>query len=304
MYAKLLTTKQNTVHKNLQHPLELVEAEIEKQGIVVIEGVNRMPVYHEPYVSPHMVAVLNHQGYSKGEYDLRPVHFGPHDFSVVYPNHTISAEESSDDYLVTLVVISQQFFEEIKHRLTYGATPFFHSNPLFRLSDEQYACMLDIVKLLKSVSKVEIDRKKDILTDIIDVLSQLARSFRVKTEVGPPGLSGKESTTGRTYFYQFYDLLVEHYLESREVAFYANKLCVSPKYFGSIIKQETGIGAGQWIAWYTIIRAKALLRHRTDLSVQQISNLLNFPDASSFSRYFRQNSGMTAKDYREQYINR
>ncbi len=293
-----------TVHKKLLHPLEQVEESIEKLGVIVLEGVDRMPVYHEPFISSHMVVVLNHQGFAKGEYDLRPVNFGPHDFSVVYPNHTILANESSDDYNVTFVVISQQFFEQIKHRLTYGATPFFHSNPLFHLTDEQYQCMIDIVKLIKSVSSLEIDRKMDILTDIIDVLSQLARNFRIKTEVQPPGISGKESATGRTYFYQFYDLLVEHYLESREVAFYANKLCVSPKYFGFIIKQETGIGAGQWIAWYTIIRAKALLRHRTDLSVQQISNLLNFPDASSFSRYFRQNSGMTAKEYRDQYINR
>ena len=287
------------MHKNLQHPLELVEAEIEKQGVVVIEGVNRLPVYHEPYISPHMVAVLNHQGYSKGEYDLRPVHFGPHDFSVVYPNHTISAEESSDDYLVTLVVISQQFFEEIKHRLTYGATPFFHSNPLFRLSDEQYACMLDIVKLLKSVSKVEIDRKKDILTDLIDVLSQLARSFRVKTEVGPPGLSGKESTTGRTYFYQFYDLLVEHYLESREVAFYANKLCVSPKYFGFIIKQETGISAGEWINRYVALQAKTMLARQHNLTIQQISNQMGFSEQASFSRFFKKHTGLSPTEYKE-----
>ena len=290
------------LNKDNIHPLEMMEDEIKKQGVVVLEGVNRMPVYHEPYISHHMMIVLNHQGYSTGEYDFRPVRFEQHDFSVVYPNHTILAEETSDDYNVTLVVISQQFFEVIKHRLTYGASPFFHKNPLFHLTDEQFECMCDIFQLLKSVSKTEIDRKADILTDIVDVLSQLARSFRIKTDITPPGLSGKDSTNGRTYFYQFYDLLVEHYLESREVVFYANKLCVSPKYFGFIIKQETGIGAGQWIAWYTLIRAKALLRHRTDLSIQQISNMLNFKDASSFSRYFHQNSGMTAKAYRDQFF--
>ena len=289
---------------NFVNPLEMMEDEIINRGVVVMEGVSRMPVYNEPYISHHMVIVLNHQGYSKGEYDFRPVSFEKHDISVVYPNHTILAEETSDDYNVTLVVISYQFFESIKHLLTYGATPFFHKNPLFHLTDEQYECMCDIFRLLKSVSNMDLDRKVDIMTDIVNVLSQLARSFRMKTNASSLALSGKEFATGRNYFYQFYDLLVEHYMESREVAFYAKKLCLSPKYFGYIIKQETGNGAGQWIAWYTIVRAKAFLRHRLDLSIQQISNMLNFPDASSFSRYFRQNGGLSAKEYREQFVNR
>lgn len=280
----------------------MMEEEITDTGIMVLDNVSSLPSYQEPYVSPHMMLVLSHRGCSNGEYDMRPVKFEAHDFSVVYPYHSILAHDSTDDYLVSIVVISHQYFENLRHRLTYGATPFFHNNPLFHLMDHQYECMCDMFRLLKSVSVLSIERKKDILADLVDVLSQLARSFRIKSDAPPPGLAGKESVTGKTYFYQFYDLLVEHYKESREVAFYAERLCVSPKYFGFIIKQETGIGAGQWIAWYTIICAKTLLRNRRDMSVQQISHMLNFSDASSFSRYFKQNSGMTAKEYRDQYV--
>lgn len=245
--------------------------------------------------------VVNHQGSSRGEYDMQPVEFGKHDFSVIYPNHSIIAYDTTDDYLVTIVVISSAFFEHIQHRLTYGATAFFHDQPLFQLSDKQYECVCDVLRLIKSVSQMDIDQKEQVLADIIDVLSRLARSFRLKLADAIPEGLGIEPASGKMYFYQFYNLLVEHYKDSREVAFYANKLCISAKYFGTIIKKETGEGPGVWIARYVISRSKAFLRQRLDMSIQQISQILNFPDASSFARYFRKNSGMTAREYRDQF---
>ena len=96
--------------------------------------------------------------------------------------------------------------------------------------------------------------------------------------------------------------LVAHHCESREVRFYARLLCLSPKYFGTIIKQETGVSAGEWIARYVVIRAKTLLRHRPDLTIQQIYQRLGFTDAATFSRYFKATAGMSAKAYRELWL--
>ncbi len=290
------------MNKPVLHPLESMQVEIEKNGWIVLENVNRMPVYNEPYISPHFMIVINHQGISHGEYDFQPIVFRKHDFAVIYPNHTILAKDTSEDYRVTLIVMSGPFFDKMRNRLTYENSSFYNRQPLFHLSEQQYNCMCDIVSLLNSVSKMDLERKSMVITDIIDVLTELSQEFYSKNTNYSEEKRTKKRANSRNYFYQFYELLVDYYLESREVAFYARKLCVSPKYFGFIIKRETGVSAGQWIARYVMIRAKDLLRHRTDLTIQQIAFMLNFDDYPSFSRFFKNNGGISAKVYRNQFL--
>ena len=156
------------------------------------------------------------------------------------------------------------------------------------------------MRLLKSVGGVDISRRTEVIADILDLLSLLADEFRQMSKAKTAFRSSENAISSRSYFNSFYESLVNHFRESREVRYYARQLCLSPKYFGTIIKQETGVSAGDWIARYVIIRAKTLLRYRPDLTIQQVYQRLGFSDAASFSRYFKNNTGMTAKEYREQ----
>lgn len=284
------------------HPLEALDKEIEETGLVVIDEVKKLPVYGEPYISPHLVLVLNHEGISHGEYDMCPVTFRRHEFSVIYPNHTILPKDSSDDYCVTFIIVSDWLYEQLRPRLTYGNSPMFHYQPSFQLSDEQYQCVCVATRLLKSVSRMDIKRRSDVIADILDLLSLLVDEFRQKSSPEAALSVGKKTSGTYSLFNRFYENLVAHHCESREVRFYARQLCLSPKYFGTIIKQETGVSAGEWIARYVVIRAKTLLRHRPDLTIQQIYQRLGFTDAATFSRYFKATAGMSAKAYRELWL--
>lgn len=301
IFALMLTSKDNK-RCSLAHPLGSMEREIEEQEVVIADDVRCFPVYGEPYVSQHFVLCLCHEGVSHGEYDMRPIEYRRHDFSVVYPNHTILANDSSDDYCVTLVIISARFYEQLLPRLAYGNSHMFYHQRKFNLTDEQYQCLCDVIRLLKSVNQIGLKNRKEMIANVIDLFSSLADEFQQKAIAASKMLLGKNLASPTNYFNRFYESLVNHYLESREVRFYAQQLCLSPKYFGTIIRKETGIGAGEWIARYVVIRAKTLLRHRPDLTIQQVCHHLGFSDAASFSRYFRTTAGMTAKAYREQML--
>jgi AraC-like DNA-binding protein len=54
------------------------------------------------------------------------------------------------------------------------------------------------------------------------------------------------------------------------------KLCLTPKYLSKVIKKNSGISANEWINNYITLEAKALLKS-TNMSIQQISDELNFP---------------------------
>lgn len=281
------------------HPVVAQNMEIEERGVLIVENVDMLPSADEPFVSPHLVLVICHQGYSRGQYDMNPIEFRAHDFSIVYPNHPIMSFETSDDYRCTLLVISADLYVEMRPRLAYGNTQMFHNQPLFHLSEPHYLCLCDAVKLLDSVNRLDFDKRKETITELLDVLSNLLNNFRHIDEEALGSQQEASIIRKRSLFSQFYDLLGIHYKTNRDVGFYARQLCLSPKYFGSLIKQETGTNAGQCIARYVATQAKLLLTHRPDLTIQQISISLGFDDPASFTRYFKTATGLTPKEYRE-----
>lgn len=283
----------------LPHPIVALNKEIEEREVLLIEDVVRLPssdMPEVPFVSPHLVIVICHQGYSIGEYDMKPIHFCSHDFSLVYPNHPILAKETSEDYCSSLLIISSSLYNKLRPRLTYGNSLLFHSQPSFHLSEEHYCCICDTMRLLKSVVSFDFPSRKETVIGILDVLSKLVDDFR-KTDDRVE--SQQSFTDDNLLFRRFYDMLALHYKESREVQYYAQLLCLSPKYFGSLIKKYIGISASQCIAHYVVIQAKALLHYRPDLSIQQISQQVGFDDPMSFSRYFKASVGVSPKQFRE-----
>lgn len=285
------------------HPMFALSEKIEQQGLVVIDEVNKLPVYDEPFVSPYLVLVLNYAGNCQGELDMQPYDFRFHDFAVIYPNHSLVAKVSSEDYCVTLVVVSNDFYKEMQQRITYGKSQIFQSQVQLHLADDQFQCVCDALRFLKSASTLNIKSRKEILADVMDMLSLMVDESWQESNKVITASSAKHNKASRSYFNRFYECLVNHYHESREVRYYAQQLCLSPKYFGSIILNETGISAGEWIARYVIMRAKTFLRHRPDLTIQQICHELGFSDAAAFSRYFKTNAGVTPKEYRDQVLN-
>lgn len=284
------------------HPMVALNEEIEKRGVLLVENVMKLPSSDIPFVSPHLVLVVCHEGYSIGEYDMKPIAFRAHDFSLVYPDHPILERETSEDYRSTLLIISSDCYNELRPRLTYVNSLLFHSQPVFRLNEQQYLCICDMFRLLQSIIGFDSPSGKEMTFGLLDVMSKLIDDFRQTNAVVASEQANDSTVGGSLLFKKFYDLLALHYKESREVRYYAKLLCLSPKYFGTLIKKEMGISVSQCIAHYIVIQAKALLQYRPDLTIQQVSQQLGFDDSTSFSRYFKISSGISPKKYREQFF--
>ena len=255
------------------HPLIEQEKIIRKQGVLLLNDVRDMPLYNEAYISNHLVVGLCHSGCVDAEYDMRSVHYGEKEISVVYPEHAILTRSVSHDYRATLLVISGDYFEKWKNRLAYYGNRTYHEQPAIHLSESQYVMICSYMEFFKSVLQCDCETLHD---DAVGI-----------------------SSNGGSIYNKFYDILVQHYKESRNVSFYADKLCMSPKYFGTVIKKETGLHVGKCISGYVVMQAKNLLNTNRDMNIQQISQILGFEDQSSFSRYFRNETGVSPSEYRQ-----
>lgn len=111
-----------------------------------------------------------------------------------------------------------------------------------------------------------------------------------------PSMGVKERSS--EYFERLMSLLAEHYREQRNVEFYADKMNISSKHLSRVIRNFTGKSVHQWIDEFVALEIKNLLKY-SNLSIQQISYSLNFPNPSFMGQYFKRITGQTPGEYKK-----
>ncbi|MDE5969866.1 MAG: helix-turn-helix domain-containing protein [Muribaculaceae bacterium] len=101
-----------------------------------------------------------------------------------------------------------------------------------------------------------------------------------------------------SYVTDFIKLLHANFMKERSVAFYAEQLCISPKYLSSVLKKYTRRSPGEWIDEYVILEAKNMLRF-SGLSIQEVAYAMNFKSQSSFGKYFKNATGMSPTEFQK-----
>ena len=96
---------------------------------------------------------------------------------------------------------------------------------------------------------------------------------------------------------RFKNLVEGHCYKHHSVSWYANAMFISPDYLSKIVREYDGTSARAWINAKIIEKAKFLMV-QSDLTLKEIADRLNFPDQSSFGRFFKSNTGQSPKEYR------
>lgn len=175
-----------------------------------------------------------------------------------------------------------------------------HRIPCFEISPEDAVLFRHYFELLHHNTTRNRDDiyVRSIARCIIAALCyQLIQSARDKADAE----NTEEVSTGtrskrNTYVDDFISLLHVHHRSQRSVSFYASKLFISPKYLSLVIKKATGKSAAELIDEFVILEAKNLLRF-SGKNIQQVAYELNFPNQSSFGKYFKHLTGMSPSEY-------
>ena len=102
----------------------------------------------------------------------------------------------------------------------------------------------------------------------------------------------------KVVFDQFLNLVADHHTKERGMAFYADKMCLTPKYLSKLVKTASGKSAPEWIDSFVILEAKNMLRY-SEIPIKEIVSRLNFPNPSTFHKFFKLKTGMTPLQYRK-----
>lgn len=141
--------------------------------------------------------------------------------------------------------------------------------------------------------------RKEIITSIVKAaLYELLSN--VVTDICNPIIEYKlefDKASG-ILFKKFINLLIGCRIKPRTVTWYADKLCVSPKYLSAVCKNVSGKTAFHWINQYVQIDIRHWLKN-SDRTIKEIADILDFPNISFFGKYCRQHFGMSPTEYRK-----
>lgn len=128
----------------------------------------------------------------------------------------------------------------------------------------------------------------------------LALTYRICSIYNRKLISAGEEAVGRKneIFIRLIQLIEKYYMQERGVEFYADKLCLSPKYLSAVSKSICGYTV-QELVFKAIIRKSISLLKNTQKDIQEISNEFGFPNASYFGTFFKKQMGMSPQQYRK-----
>jgi AraC family transcriptional activator of pobA len=202
----------------------------------------------------------------------------------------VSQWMSGYDSVHDTVYFSEELFKNTLKNSFLKALPFFspgghHVIPLEEESVEKMQSLFRSLKLFRDDTEVAIGI-------IYSLVMLVVRFHRVQSK-NKNTVPLKEKLAG-----DFRSLLSRHFLENKDVTFYAARLNVSPKYLSEVLVGETGKTAKALIDEHIFQEAKSLLR-QTSMTIQEICYWLGYADTSYFTKAFKQKEGMTPMAYRK-----
>ena len=219
----------------------------------------------------------------------------PGSLTFIYPNSMWRPLATSSDFEAHYFSIQGTSAKEwnafIDLDTVFSLSSYIAKHPHTQLSLDETQVMTQYLNLLKS--RYEANAQAIIIRFILSAFTlELNRIFTAREKSDRSKISRQEDI-----LWKFLTLLKQYHKEERTVNFYADKMCISPKHLSSVIKQMSHKTAHEIIADFVTMTAKRLLK-ATTMSIQEISDELNFANQSFFGKFFKQNTGQSPSAYR------
>lgn len=211
---------------------------------------------------------------------------------IVLPsNHIIGNIDSLLMRESNAIAVSEDYILNMPSPIDTSIFGYSRYMSVIKIADEKFADLQSYYRFIYKESKEESKYRLEIIQSIfyaliLEILAEYEKVF----EVGDSTSDIKANNLSD----RFFRLLATNYKTNRSVKFYADKLNLTPKYLSTAIKRVTGRPILDWIHEAILIDAKMLLR-TTDMTVQEISEQLNFSSPSAFVQFFKKHTGKTPK---------
>ena len=218
------------------------------------------------------------------------------DLMIVRKGKLIERVRPAEDFRVKVIYVTSEFIVLSTPLSNYGMKGqlALFLNPIMKLeATQQNQCREDFEMVEARLAQAGHHFRKDLLIASIQML--IIDFFDFHSH-----LYGVDNIPlqSATIMSRFLNMLENGtYREHREVNWYADKLCITPKYLSEVSRKTSGYAANYWINRYTVLDISRLLRDKS-LTFVRISDMFGFSSPAYFSRYVQKNLGVSPSAYR------
>ena len=275
---------------------ELRNAQIDAidKDFLLLENPIIAPAFNYPFKVDVTTAVICIQGSMKGsvnlvQYDTK----GPCLF-IVLADQIIQYDDFSNDFSGLFIVMSKKFTDNLLINIQERLPIFLsvQNNPSTFLNEEDLESMKAYFYMLQKTVRMKDNPHR------MEIVKHLMQAFFYGTSYQFHKIPDNSQKSKREVLVEKFIVYAQaNFKTQRELEFYADLLFLTPKYLSKVVREISGISATEWIENYVIMESKALLKS-TNMTIQQISDELNFPSQSFFGKYFKRKVGVSPKSYR------
>ncbi|MDR1339157.1 MAG: helix-turn-helix domain-containing protein [Prevotellaceae bacterium] len=286
--------KQRILPFDWRRKLENTEYCSVDNDFILLENPVITDVLDYPFKLDVMISIICLRGTMEGSVNMQSYELQAPTVILVFPGQIISAGMFSEDFSGLFIIMSKQFINDmnvnVKEAMSLGFT--LRQKPWIPLNENGLNALVRYFGVFREAMRPAGNpyRRNIVKHLTIAFLYDLGFHFDLFTVKS-------ENSKQEMLVEKFLDLVQTHYREQRELSFYADRLCLTPKHLSKVVRETSGTTANGWIDKHVILEAKALLKS-TGMTIQQISEELNFSSQSFFGKYFKRCTGMSPSEYK------
>ena len=265
----------------------------ENRRIMLCENIHHAPMFDEIclvelFVMSYCISGELHIRYDNSEYTVKAG-----DLLFMFPGHQICSYERSDDFMMSHVFVSPKLAQNLRETYILKSKIVYYNHPVVHLTKDEITYINNGLNILKSILLNDFLYKDYIIKHFFEISILFINNIEdIKI------LPERKKSRVEQIFEQFCELFFANYRQSRKIIWYADKLCITPKYLSSVIKMTTGKTAAEWINDCVMMEIKNLLILNKQLDVKEIASSMGFENLSSFCSYFKKHTGTTPMEFR------
>lgn len=267
-----------------------------ENDLILFDEVNELPLPAESRKMGCILLALCLKGHAEYIVDTDKLIVHPNDLMIINEGQLTEDYKLSEDCSGIAIMLSQDFLQEIIEGVNEISSLFLFSrtHPILSLQPEEVNAIINYFQLLKEkVQNKNHHFRKDtvrmlISSMIYDVSNAIYRIQHINI---------KRQSRGEIILAKFIYLVEQNFKSERRVSWYAQKLCITPKYLSEIVKQVSHRTPNEWIDYYVTRELKVLLKN-SGKSIKEITLEMNFANQSFLGKFFKEHVGMSPTEYR------
>ena len=272
-------------------------AEYMTDGLILTDRISEAPIPQSSTRLNFILMAMCKKGKAQYSIDTRQQVVKPGDLLFVSERHVVDNYVASPDFECLCIMLTTEYYhgfvQDVKN--VSSLLLFSMNNPVVPLTNKEIQVFTNYFETIREKMA---DTSHHYRSPLVKALL-LAMFYDMSNVIYRVERQGnRKHTRAEAIFANFIRLLEENFRTQHRVSWYAEQLCITPKYLSEIVKKISLRTPNEWIDSYVILEARVLLKNTTK-SIKEITDELNFPNQSFLGKYFKEHVGVSPSEYRK-----